>query len=122
MSSRILMLSLAAAAVVSLPQVCHAQAYNGFYRGRSDNPVGRTVSPYLNLLSAGQGNSGVTNYQSLVKPLIEQHNALDRQGGALNRLQGQVNASAAAPRGGGGGTGHATYFMNGSHFYPAGIH
>jgi hypothetical protein len=89
------------------------------YRGSSDNPVGPTVSPYLNLLSNNQ--FGVTNYQSLVRPLVQQGNAINRQGSELNRLQQQVGAQQrAAGAGGYGGsaTGHATFFMNYSHFYP----
>lgn len=92
-----------------------AQAQN-FYKGSSDNPNGPTVSPYLNLL---QNNSvGVTNYQSLVKPLVEQNSAINRQGNSINRLQQQVNAPMGAGTAG-RGTGHTTFFMNYGHFYPA---
>jgi hypothetical protein len=97
-----------------------AQGVGGFYQGRGDNPVGPTVSPYLNLLQSTQ--FGVTNYQSLVRPLIDQGNAINRQGNSLNRIQQQINSPSA---GGGGysgatnsrGTGHTTFFMNYSHFY-----
>jgi hypothetical protein len=90
---------------------------SGYYQGRGDNPVGPTVSPYLNLL---QSNSlGITNYQSLVKPLIDQGNAINRQGNSLNRIQQQINTpSAYGGAGGSSGTGHTTFFMNYSHFYP----
>lgn len=87
----------------------------GNYRGSSDNPVGPTVSPYLNLLQNDQ--FGVTNYQSLVKPLVQQGNAINRQGNELRNIQQQIST----PRGGGysgSGTGHATFFMNYSHYYP----
>ncbi len=88
------------------------------YRGTSDNPVGPTVSPYLNLLNSNQ--FGATNYQSLVRPLVQQGNAINRQGSELNRLQQQVTSQRA----GGGGynssaTGHVTFFMNYSHYYQA---
>ncbi len=88
------------------------------YRGTTDNPIGPTVSPYLNLLN--NDAFGTTNYQSLVRPLVQQGNAINRQGGQLNRLQQQVTSQRAA----GGGyapsaTGHVTFFMNYSHYYQA---
>ena len=69
--------TLAIAIVVAVPSRASAQ-YGGFYMGRSDNPNGPTVSPYLNLLQSN--NAGVTNYQSLVKPLIDQSGAIRSQG------------------------------------------
>jgi len=86
------------------------------YRGTSDNPIGPTVSPYLNLTNSNQ--FGTTNYQSLVRPLVQQGNAINRQGGELNRLQQQVTSQRAAsgqypPS----ATGHVTFFMNYSHYY-----
>jgi hypothetical protein len=107
---------LAAAAVVLVAaQVAHAQAYQGgYYMGSSDNPVGPTVSPYLNLIQ-NNGVGAVTNYQSLVKPLLNTNAALIRQGSSINYLQQQQQQNYA--RGVGRGTGHATYFMNYSHFY-----
>jgi hypothetical protein len=57
---------------------------------------------------------GVTNYQSLVKPLVNQNNALRSQGNAIRGLQQQFNAGAF-----GGPTGRPSYFMNYSHFYPS---
>ena len=110
MSSRI-MLVVVAALAMTLAASRSASA-QGIYRGTSDNPNGPTVSPYLNLLSSDQ--FGVTNYQSLVRPLVNQGNAIQRQGGAIQRLQ-QQSYSAAGPR---AGTGHSSYFMNYSHFYP----
>ncbi len=86
------------------------------YRGRSgDNPVGPTVSPYLNLVTGD--TAGVTNYQSLVRPLMEQGAAISYQGNSINRMQQQMNYSGAR-RATGGATGHATFFMNYSHYYP----
>jgi hypothetical protein len=108
-------LALALAAIVLLaPQTAMAQ-YGGQYMGSSDNPVGPTVSPYLNLL---QTNNGVTNYQSLVRPLINQGNAIDRQGGSIRGLQQQIYQQAYGAGGRGIGGGHPTYFMNYSHYYP----
>jgi hypothetical protein len=98
-------------------QLAHAQG--GLYMGSSDNPVGPTVSPYLNLLQQNVNPAAPTNYQSLVRPLVNQGNAIRQQGSSINRLQQQVNAPSFGGGGGAGGaTGHATFFMNYSHFYP----
>jgi hypothetical protein len=115
---RTLILS-AAAVVLTCAAASSAQAQiSGYYQGRGDNPVGPTVSPYLNLLQSNQ--FGVTNYQSLVRPLIDQGAAINRQGNSLNRIQQQINTpSAYGGAGGSRGTGHTTFFMNYSHFYPA---
>ncbi len=106
----LLLIGMLAVVALAVPRSAVAQAYSG----RSDNPNGPTVSPYLNLL---QNNplSPVTNYQSLVKPLINQGNAIQRQGNSLSRLQQQMYSGAA---GGGMGTGHRSFFMNYSHYYP----
>ena len=113
------MLGLALAAIFLLaPQSAMAQYSGGQYMGRADNPVGPTVSPYLNLL---QNNGfGVTNYQSLVKPLINQGNAIQQQGHSIGNLQRQVSQQAYGASSSRRGTGHATYFMNYSHYYPYG--
>jgi hypothetical protein len=119
MTPKLWALALALAAIFLLaPQTAMAQ-YGGRYMGRTDNPVGPTVSPYLNLLQTG--NLNITNYQSLVKPLIDQGNAIDRQAYTINRQGGSIRglqqAFGAGGRGIGGG--HATYFMNYSHYYPS---
>jgi hypothetical protein len=106
----------ATALVLSLSDNAFGQFGAGnVYSGRSDNPVGPTVSPYLNLLQQNPG--APTNYQSLVKPLINNYDALRQQGGAINRLQNQVNSGAVGRSG--GGSGHTTFFMYYSHFYPS---
>ncbi len=121
MWSRTLVIGMAVIAALAFSQAAQAQNYSSkFFGGHSDNPVGPTVSPYLNLVNQSGNISNVTNFQSLVKPLIEQHSALNSQAGSINQLQRQLGSSAA--RGGGRGTGHSSYFMNGSHFYPRGIH
>jgi hypothetical protein len=91
-----------------------AMAQGRYSLGTSDNPVGPTVSPYLNLIGSDQ--FGVTNYQSLVRPLVNQGNAIQRQGSALNNLQQQFNTQSYGGRSG-NATGHATFFMNYSHYY-----
>ena len=108
-------LMLVAAAVVSLVGLHPASAQGWGGGASSNNPNGPTVSPYLNLLS--NNNPTVTNYQSLVKPLINQNDAIRRQGGAIQQLQSQ---QYQGPSGGGGGTGVHSYFMFYSHYFPAG--
>src|SRR5882724_5680757 len=49
-----------------------------------------TVSPYLNL---GINQYGVSNYQSLVKPMIEDREALTSQSTNIQRLQQQLRES-----------------------------
>ncbi|REK17967.1 MAG: hypothetical protein DWQ37_05455 [Planctomycetota bacterium] len=116
MMSKILALTLACVALwIAAPQTAEAQLIGG-YRGSSDNPNGPTVSPYLNLLQSNQ--FGVTNYQSLVRPLIDQSTAINRQGNSLNRLQQQFNSQPAATSAGGPvQTGRPSFFMFYSHFY-----
>jgi hypothetical protein len=112
MRPRFLAVALAGAALVVLaPQTAWAQ-YSGRYMGRADNPVGPTVSPYLNLV--GNQLGGVTNYQSLVRPLISQDRALQYQGNSINYLQRQAAQQGASQR----ATGHASFFMNYMHYYP----
>jgi hypothetical protein len=110
MTRRSLFALLVVACLAVGARQAHAQ------RGSTDNPVGPTVSPYLNLLN--NNSSGVTNYQSLVRPLIQQGNAINRQGNDLNRLQQQVSSQrASAASNTPNATGHVTLFMNYSHFY-----
>ncbi len=112
MKSHILLV-VAVAVVVSQSSLSAVPAQ--VFRGGvgNDNPNGPTVSPYLNLLQ--NNNRGITNYQSLVKPLINQNDALRRQGGAIQQLQQQQYQT-----GGGRGTGVHSYFMYYSHFYQPG--
>lgn len=96
-----------------------AAAQQRFAKGTADNPVGPTVSPYLNLLNADQ--FGVTSYQALVRPLMQQGNAINRQGYDISRMQQQMYAGRRGAGGPAGpaATGHVTFFMNHMHFYPA---
>jgi hypothetical protein len=100
-------------AALAAPRLAMAQ----YTWGHSDNPNGPTVSPYLNLLQGNNQFTTVPTYQSLVKPMIDQQNAIQQQGSSLQRLQGQVNSQSVAGPTGRTGTGHVTHFMNYSHFY-----
>ncbi len=50
------------------------------------------VSPYLNL---GINANGVSNYQTLVRPLIEEREAIERQSAVLDQLNRQIQGAAA---------------------------
>jgi hypothetical protein len=120
MVARISLALLGVAVFASVAATSARAQYGGsVFRGRSDNPNGPTVSPYLNLLQNNNQLNGQPTYQSLVKPLIDQQSAIQRQGNSLQQLQQQVRTQGA---GGGGGTqkatGHTTFFMNYSHYYP----
>ncbi len=80
------------------------------------------VSPYLNLLNQGYALSGISPYQTLVQPLIEQADATNRQQAQIQQLQRQqrVTSGYGGARGVSGAvrsTGHQTRFLNLSHYY-----
>jgi hypothetical protein len=101
---------------LAIPDVALAQY--GYSSGHSDNPNGPTVSPYLNLLQNNNVLGPPTNYQSLVKPLIDQQSAIKRQGSSIQQLQQQIGSGG--PTGnlsGGRATGHPTFYQNYSHYF-----
>ena len=63
------------------------QGSRPYYAGSS------RVSPYLNL---GVTANGVTTYQTLVRPLIEEREEIDRQSAALDRLNRRVQTAVAS--------------------------
>jgi hypothetical protein len=74
------------------------------------------VSPYLNLLR--RGNSTAFNYYTLVRPQVQQLSVNAQQNAAISQLNSQVQSQST-----GGGvpqqaTGHATSFLNYSHYFP----
>lgn len=81
-----------------------------------------TVSPYLNLVRDDSG--AAANYQTLVRPQMEQLEINRQQELQINRLDRQFQdfrQESAFPQQGSEdirATGHATRFMNRSHFYP----
>jgi flagellar basal body-associated protein FliL len=89
-----------------------------------------TVSPYLNLLN--RNNTGLPNYQTLVRPAIDQQEQNVQQQQQIQKLQHQQKSLISnserglAQRGISNeirGTGHVTVFMDYSHYYaraPAG--
>ena len=122
MISRAVLFVVAALALLTAPGSAFGQYNGGLYTGRSDNPNGPTVSPYLNLLNNNNQLNGMPTYQSLVRPLLDQQSAIQRQGNSLQRLQQQVNTPGGGGSGAGRSTGHSTSFMYYSHFYPAPRH
>lgn len=77
----------------------------------------QTVSPYVNLTN---GN-GLSNYQTLVRPLIEEREELNRQWAALDDLNRKVRGvpvSASRGRGNANGRGAAgVRYMHYSHYF-----
>ena len=88
---------------------------------QSYDPYSRpTVSPYLNLLQTNR--FGITNYQTLVRPMIEQRQSNIQQQANIQQLQQQFQASSFATGradavGGMRNTGHPTRHFNYLHYY-----
>ncbi len=74
------------------------------------------VSPYLNL---GVTADGLSNYQTLVRPLIEERESLNRQWAALDRINQQMvgGSELAEPNRFRPHTGSSVRFMHYSHYY-----
>jgi hypothetical protein len=49
-----------------------------------------TVSPYVNL---GTNSNGISNYQTLVRPMIEERATLERQSAALEQLNQRMRGA-----------------------------
>ncbi len=79
------------------------------------------VSPYLNLVNNQQ--AGATNYQSLVRPQLEQQSVNRSQRSAVQQLarQSAATRSQSTPQGNRQlrGTGHSTRFDDTSRYFPA---
>lgn len=75
-----------------------------------------TVSPYLNLFRPG--SAGLPNYQTLVRPELQQLRTNSVQQSEISQLRSQVNADQQqAQRRGIPQTGHESRFRYYSHFY-----
>lgn len=82
------------------------------------------VSPYLNLLR-NNGRGYTANYQTLVRPMIQQRQQAQYQQIEINRLQQQIGANEALLNqirenrtDQSLQTGHPTRFMNTLNYYP----
>lgn len=76
-----------------------------------------TVSPYLNL---GVNEYGLSNYPSLVRPLLNQRDAQAKQAMAMERARIQSRGRDARPMSGAGqepNDRRASHFMSYSHYY-----
>lgn len=97
----------------------HDFARNSFRDATTRRP---TVSPYLRLLDGGD-NLFSTPYQSQVRPEFERRRFDRQQSRQISQLQQQVNSSLLQNTQNANGslraTGHATFYMNYSHFYSA---
>ena len=82
-----------------------------------------SVSPYMQLINNNTG--AATNYQSLVRPQIDQQNYNAQSASAIKNLQRQVSSQNRLSKSGAEGnqklraTGHAAMRENYSHFYPS---
>jgi hypothetical protein len=91
----------------------NAQNYNGLNSPTYTPPA---VSPYLNL---GVNANGLSNYQTLVKPMMDEQDSLQRQSANLQKLQRQVRDSQGRRDSSGNNDGRQpqSRFMNYSHYY-----
>ena len=114
---------VAATAVCAVTHRADAQVGNSSYV--TNYILNRpTVSPYLNLLRR-DGFSGVTNYQTLVRPQLEQREFARLQQAELNRVQQRLNVQQRSLENVQQqraqrvfSTGHTTRFMNLQQYYP----
>jgi hypothetical protein len=75
-----------------------------------------SVSPYLNLINNNDPN--LTNYQSLVRPQINQQRVNSQQSAQINRLEAKPPTSGNAGSESLRSTGHQATWKNYSHYYP----
>ncbi len=74
-----------------------------------------TVSPYVNLT---YGSNGLSNYQTLVRPLIEERESLNRQWAELDKISNQLYGTAAVRPSGPSARRTASHrFMHYSHYF-----
>jgi hypothetical protein len=107
--------------IVVLALAAAASGQNGSKRNRAnEQPRRPTVSPYMNLVNNPQG--GATNYQSLVRPQLEQQATNRKQGVAIAQLGRQAFSGSPQPKSQGNGqlrsTGHRAVFNDTSRYYP----
>lgn len=113
----------AATLLVATGDSVHAQVNNNSFVNNYilNRP---TVSPYLNLLRR-DGFGGVTNYQTLVRPQIEQREFAANQQAEITRVQQQLAVQQRSLESAQQlraqrvfSTGHTTRFMNLQQYYP----
>jgi len=96
--------------------------YKGKQRPFDTSARRPSVSPYMNLINNNTG--AATNYQSLVRPQIDQQNLNAQNASAIKNLQRSQASSSKGSKSTAEGniklraTGHAASRENYSHFYP----
>jgi hypothetical protein len=95
------------------PQECEVSPMSRPMSGPSARPA---VSPYINL----SGRNPVVNYYGIIRPQLETRSLEAQQRQTLQQLERRLKEGdtkseelLALPR-----TGHRSYFMNYSHYYP----
>jgi len=104
---------------VQLPNTTRAPTapnYNTVRQGQQAYMRRPSVSPYLNLLN--NNGSDVTNYQSLVRPMVNQNRINAQQSAQINRLQAKPPTSSNAGSEALRSTGHQSTYHYYSHYYP----
>ncbi len=92
-----------------------AQAQFQYVRPQT-NPYNTPIlSPYLNL---NRGGLPAINYFGLVRPQVETQQSLQTLGQQQQILQQQLLSTTEMGRPTEGASGHPTYFMNYSHYFP----
>jgi hypothetical protein len=123
---------LLTAVVVAMTWAALVSTANAQYKGKArpfDTTARRpSVSPYMNLINNNTG--AATNYQSLVRPQIDQQNLNTRSASAIRSLQRNQGASSSSSGSKGnkstaeGGnvklrpTGHTSSRENYAHYFP----
>lgn len=74
-----------------------------------------TVSPYLNLLN--NPNPGVTNYQSLVRPMLDERDAVARQDAKSQQVPQSQRRNQTAGKRSPDDRSQAARFLDYSHYY-----
>ncbi|HEY2841028.1 MAG TPA: hypothetical protein VGJ26_17875 [Pirellulales bacterium] len=111
-------LLVAEARAAGAPSSPRAQSGAGAGPGQGRQLPARrpSVSPYMNLLN--NQNPNLTNYQSLVRPQVNQARISSQQNSRINRLEAPPPASGNSGSQTLRSTGHQATYGNYSHFYP----
>jgi len=107
-------LSLAIVSLTAATSMAQQPTGNSYFANIGPAP---TVSPYLNL---GVNEYGISNYPSLVRPLLNQRDAQAKQAMAIERARIQSRGRDGRPTSGGGyeqNDRRPSHFMSYSHYY-----
>jgi hypothetical protein len=110
-------LCLVCCAVTFVGLACQVASAQGGRQSAASRLQRPTVSPYLNLFR--RGSNGMPNYQTLVRPELQQLKTNSFQQSEISNLRSQIvseqqqRQTQAIPQ-----TGHESRFREYSHFYP----